>query len=157
MNKPFSDLAGSPSSPSTFPRLQSTTPNPHHPAHLARLPLALVVTIPLANDAAPPPTWPDDVVYLTRSRVDKAFPRELLPLLAPNGFNPRPVTFPAHLIQIKRVSDPKHPANGQRCLVAKKKLSPKELVIPYLGEIHATLTDEEGKSTLAATLLTVCS
>lgn len=157
MNKPFSDLAGSPSSPSTFLRLQSTTLSLHHPAPSACLPPTPVVNIPLANDAAPPPTWPDDVVYLTRSRVDKAFPRELLPLLAPNGFNPKPVTFPAHLIQIKRVSDPKHPANGQRCLVAKKKLAPKELVIPYLGEIHATLTDEEGKGMLAAVRVVVSS
>lgn len=91
-------------------------------------------------------------MYLTRSRVERAFPRELLPLLVSSGttFSPKPVTFPAHLIQIKRVSDPKHPANGQRCLVAKKKLPPKELVIPYLGEIHATLTDADGNGECSA-------
>lgn len=41
---------------------------------------------------------------------------------------------------VKLVNDPKHPAHGQRCLVALKRLPRGEFLLPYLGVIHASFT-----------------
>ena len=51
---------------------------------------------------------------------------------------PQAIPHPAH-VQIKKIADPTHPADGQYGLFAKKKLDGNLLVIPYLGVIHATL------------------
>lgn len=93
------------------------------------------------NDATPPPSWPPGVAYLVRPRLERAFPKELVPLLTTNAvpFNPRPSTHPSS-VGIKIVSDPSHPAHGQRSLVALKRISRNTLVLPYLGVLHATLT-----------------
>jgi hypothetical protein len=54
-------------------------------------------------------------------------------------FTPRPTPHPAHVV-IKAISIPGHPANGQLGLFAKRKIAGGELIIPYLGVIHHTLT-----------------
>lgn len=45
---------------------------------------------------------------------------------------------------IKTVNKPGHPAHGQRCLVAKKRIGANELIIPYLGVLHLSFTNDEG-------------
>jgi SET domain-containing protein len=96
-----------------------------------------------ANDAAPPPHWPEKVVYLTKPRLSSTFPAQFIPLLydpsAPQTkFTPRPTPHPNH-VTIKPISMSGHPANGQNGLFAKRKIQPGELIIPYLGVIHHTL------------------
>jgi hypothetical protein len=69
----------------------------------------------------------------------------LLPSTASSGsgpslkFAPRPSTHPSGVI-IKPITSSVHPAFGQLGLFAKKKISGGELVIPYLGVLHASLT-----------------
>ncbi|KAL1405550.1 hypothetical protein Q8F55_009188 [Vanrija albida] len=122
-------------------------------------------TIRPRHDVPPPPGWPEDVAFLVRPRLAPGFPPELVPLLlaaSPSSspassfassfsssasasssprYAPRPTPHPA-TVAIKRVSTPAHPAHGQRCLVARKRIAPGELVIPYLGVVHA---DVEGR------------
>lgn len=59
-------------------------------------------------------------------------------------YAPRPTPHPQHL-SIKTVTDGSHPASGQRSLVARKRLEPKTLLIPYLGIVHVSFTDAEGR------------
>ncbi|CAK9786310.1 unnamed protein product [Cutaneotrichosporon oleaginosum] len=99
----------------------------------------------LQNDAAPPQNWPADVAYLTRPRLSPSFPPELVPLLsAGSKFAPRPSTHPSTL-SIKTVTTTGHPALGQRSLVARKRLEPKSLLLPYLGIVHADFSDAAGQ------------
>jgi hypothetical protein len=44
---------------------------------------------------------------------------------------------------IKRISQPGHPANGQCGLFAKRKIAGGELIIPYLGVVHASFLAAE--------------
>lgn len=96
------------------------------------------------HDGPQPQNWPQGVIYLTKPRLSPAFPSSLLPLLYDSSsvnpkFSPRPITHPAHL-SIKTITTPGHPANGQAGLFAKKKIGPNELLIPYLGVVHASFT-----------------
>ncbi|RXK34915.1 hypothetical protein M231_07820 [Tremella mesenterica] len=79
--------------------------------------------------------------FITRSLISPNFPPDLLPLLyqPPSlvKFQPRPVPHPSHL-SIKPILDPSHPAHGQYGLFTKRRISPSELIIPYLGIIHHT-------------------
>ncbi|GFZ43955.1 hypothetical protein JCM24511_01675 [Saitozyma sp. JCM 24511] len=101
----------------------------------------------LAHDADPPSHWPISVIYLTKPRLSPTFPAELVPLLLPptpsSGtspkFAPRPSTHPSG-VMIKPITSPGHPAVGQLGLFAKKKIPGGELVIPYLGVLHASVT-----------------
>lgn len=96
-----------------------------------------------AHEGTPPPHWPEAITYLTKSRLSPTFPPSLIPLLyhpAPGTkFTPRPTPHPAHVV-IKAITTPGHPANGQLGLFAKRKIVGGELIIPYLGIIHHTLT-----------------
>jgi hypothetical protein len=96
-----------------------------------------------AHEAPPPPHWPESITYLTKPRLSPTFPSSLIPLLyhpSPSTkFTPRPTPHPAHVV-IKAITTPGHPANGQLGLFAKRKIAGGELIIPYLGIIHHTLT-----------------
>ncbi|WVF71434.1 hypothetical protein IAT40_006238 [Kwoniella sp. CBS 6097] len=118
---------------------------------------------PRQGHEAPPPTnWPESVTYLQKSRLSPIFPPTLVPLLYPpppssattitsesastkskvvTVYNARPVKHPS-TVMIKRITQVGHPASGQFGLFAKGKIKPDELIIPYLGVIHATLTPE---------------
>jgi len=101
--------------------------------------------MPPRHDAPPPALWPEDVTFLVRPRLERSFPADLVPLLLANPdarFAPVPAPHPPTVL-IKRVTTPGHPAHGQRCLVAKKAIKGGEMVVPYLGEIHATFTKAE--------------
>lgn len=97
------------------------------------------------HDTAPPQGWPSGVVYLTKSRISASFPAPLVPLLrstsASGTLAPKPVSHPSHLA-IKTVTTSGHPAQGQAGLFAKKKIGPNELLIPYLGVLHASFTPD---------------
>ena len=84
---------------------------------------------------------------MTKPRLSPSFPAELVVLLYPAStgsqkFSPRPIAHPTHLA-VKTITTAGHPANGQAGLFAKKKIGPNELLIPYLGVIHATFTPSE--------------
>jgi hypothetical protein len=121
-----------------------------------------------AHDTAPPAQWPPEVVFLVRPRLERTFPPDLVPLLLPptvssssggsgstgtststststnsaRRFQPQSAPHPSTVL-IKRVVAPGHPAHGQRCLAAHRALRAGEVVIPYLGEIHATFARSE--------------
>ena len=87
-----------------------------------------------------PPNWPSNVTYVTTPRLARDFPSALVPLIstAPNGkLHPQPTLHPSS-VMIKRIAQLGHPANGQCGLFAKRKISGGELIIPYLGVIHAS-------------------
>ena len=96
------------------------------------------------HDSTPPPGWPTGVVYLTKPRLSPTFPAPLQPLLTPSASSSgkavsRPVPHPAQLA-IKTITTPGHPAQGQAGLFVKKKIGPNELLVPYLGVVHASFT-----------------
>ena len=97
------------------------------------------------HDTAPPQGWPSGVVYLTKSRISASFPAPLVPILrstsASSKLAPKPVSHPSHLA-IKTITTSGHPAQGQAGLFAKKKIGPNELLIPYLGVLHASFTPD---------------
>lgn len=102
------------------------------------------------HDCSPPPHWPDNVIYLTKSRLHPSFPPALVPLLYDSPqtkFTPRPVTHPSN-VQVKAISLASHPAYGQLGLFSKKKIQGGELIIPYLGILHHTFlpADESSSS-----------
>ena len=55
---------------------------------------------------------------------------------------PQAVQHPSS-VMIKRISQPGHPANGQCGLFAKRKIAGGELIIPYLGVVHASFLAAE--------------
>ncbi|WVQ99382.1 hypothetical protein IAU59_006515 [Kwoniella sp. CBS 9459] len=108
------------------------------------------------HDAPPPQNWPESVTYLQKPRLSSTFPPNLIPLLYPPqpssstspvgsnaSYSPRAIRHPPS-VMIKRIAQSGHPADGQCGLFAKSKLKPDELIIPYLGVIHATITPEAG-------------
>ncbi|KAK0708136.1 hypothetical protein B0H67DRAFT_464458, partial [Lasiosphaeris hirsuta] len=96
-----------------------------------------------------PKNWPPSVPYLTaplyssaltpahltalRTLPDPTKPSsETLPLIpasTPRGPSPR-------TCHIQPITNPSHPAHGQRGLFAARDLVPSELVVPYFGEVH---------------------
>lgn len=83
------------------------------------------------------------MVFLEKARVERTFPAAALPLLSPGKFAPHATRHPPNLA-IRTVDKPGHPAHGQRCLVAKKRIPPNTLVIPYLGVLHLAFSDDAG-------------
>lgn len=96
----------------------------------------------IPHDGPVPPQWPEEVVYLRKPRLERSFPTSLIPFIATPRFAPHPSPHPAGVV-IKRVAEASHPANGQRCLVARKNIKGGEMIIPYLGIIHVTFTPSE--------------
>ncbi|WVQ82151.1 hypothetical protein IAT38_004279 [Cryptococcus sp. DSM 104549] len=98
------------------------------------------------HDAPPPPHWPESITFLTKPRLSPTFPSSLIPLVSTTStFTPHPVKHPT-TVHIKKIAEESHPANGQFGLFAKQKIKENELVIPYLGVVHATLAPEDGSA-----------
>jgi hypothetical protein len=97
----------------------------------------------LDHDAPPPPHWPHQIVYLTRSRLSPAFPASHRPFVE-LVTAPRP-TLPAALVKIRPITEQGHPANGQNGLFASKKIKERSLIVPYLGVIHAKVAGEKSR------------
>ncbi|KZP15466.1 hypothetical protein FIBSPDRAFT_867210 [Athelia psychrophila] len=99
--------------------------------------------MPILHDATPPQHWPAQITFLTRSRLSASIPNSHIPyILSPKSAPPVPISSYSH-VKIKPITDPKHPANGQNGLYATKKIKPRELIVPYLGMIHARIEGEK--------------
>ena len=102
--------------------------------------------VDLVHDTPPPPSWPQGIAYLNKSRLSPAFPSSLVPFLFDPPLSnltiakltPRPTVHSTH-VQIKVIADKGHPAYGQNGLYAKRKIAGGEMIIPYLGIIHSSL------------------
>jgi len=74
----------------------------------------------------PPPNWPPEIHYLTAPFYG-GLPLEVVSLVKSKRFPP--THQPSQNVEIKFVTDPKHPAFGQRGLYAKKKLKKGDLIL----------------------------
>ncbi|KAI0651576.1 SET domain protein [Trametes meyenii] len=84
-----------------------------------------------------PARWPDNVRYITEPEYDSSVPKHIKDLLHPASSRTHPgarAFKPA--VAIHFISEPSHPAQGQRGLVAIKKIPPRTLIIDYIGEVH---------------------
>ncbi|ODQ54009.1 SET domain-containing protein [Saitoella complicata NRRL Y-17804] len=79
----------------------------------------------------PPANWPTNVLYLCNLHYSpRTLPIRPTPPPPPTkGLSPN--------VRIKMITDPKHPANGQRGLFAAKKLKKGDWVVDYLGHVHS--------------------
>jgi hypothetical protein len=89
----------------------------------------------------PPANWPSNIVFIKENIYSNQLtPEELANIgLTPVKAKTRPTPngSPTNkLIKIKKISDPKHPANGQFGLFANQKLPAKSHVIDYVGYVH---------------------
>ncbi len=92
----------------------------------------------LKHDAAPPTHWPQQITYLTRSRLSPTFPASRKAFVELPTIYPSPSQFP---VKIKPIIEQGHPAKGQNGLFASKKIKERSLIVPYLGVIHAKVDD----------------
>ncbi|KLU92172.1 hypothetical protein MAPG_11118 [Magnaporthiopsis poae ATCC 64411] len=94
-----------------------------------------------------PKNWPEDVPYLYAPRHSPALTGSQLAAIRVPPAQPASgaavVAVPHNLrrgpcaaVQIRTITDPRHPAVGQRGLFAARRLEPGALILPYLGEVH---------------------
>ncbi|KAL8340838.1 hypothetical protein RB601_006773 [Gaeumannomyces tritici] len=96
-----------------------------------------------------PKNWPADIPYLYTPRHSPALTKSQLAAIrippaqaaAPNTTAPSTIPRslrrgPCPAVEIRTITDPRHPAAGQRGLFAARRLEPGALVLPYLGEVH---------------------
>lgn len=87
------------------------------------------------HDAPPPANWPADIVYLNKQRYDpKLSPDSRRRIQSSVSVNP---LQKSRLVKIQVITDPSHPAKGQRGLFASQKIPPSTHILDYLGEVHA--------------------
>lgn len=93
-----------------------------------------------SHDTTPPTNWPPEITFLTRSRIDRAFPadeiRYLFKDLQPRAYRP-PNSLASSLVRSKRIVHAAHPANGQFGLFAARRLEPRTRVEAYIGIIKS--------------------
>lgn len=88
----------------------------------------------MTHDTSPPLNWPADVTFLDKQRYATRFPNALKSRIQSKSTVPR---LPkCRLVRIQVISDPGHPAKGQRGLFASQKILPLTHIIDYLGEVH---------------------
>ena len=89
-----------------------------------------------------PQGWPTDTKYvpildLTNPRVDSDLKVRMAKLVS--AYQSKVASSrgipPSRLIRIRKISDPRHPAHGQRGLFAAQNLKPKQWIINYGGEL----------------------
>ncbi|OAA62836.1 SET domain protein [Niveomyces insectorum RCEF 264] len=103
---------------------------------------------------AVPANWPPNITYLTTPFYAGLSPgqRQLLQMQQPGGGDngrsggggvaplpeiPSILRFgPSPLVTIQTITDPAHPACGQRGLFAARALAPGSFIVPYLGVYH---------------------
>ncbi|TLS23911.1 hypothetical protein PpBr36_08203 [Pyricularia pennisetigena] len=100
--------------------------------------------------------WPKEIPYLNAPLRSPALtPAQLTAIRTPpsSSSTTRPSTVPPSFprgpnpaVEIRPITDPRHPAHGQAGLFATRRLEPGSLILPYLGEIHpgaATATRDD--------------
>lgn len=101
-----------------------------------------------------PKNWPEDVPYLYAPRHSPALTGSQLAAIrvapaqpagdAATAAVPRNLRRgPCAAVEIRTITDPRHPAAGQRGLFAARRLEPGALVLPYLGEVHPGTVDDD--------------
>jgi SET domain-containing protein len=85
----------------------------------------------------PPKNWPTHVHYLTVPCFHSSVSSDALLFLRGHttGISLSPAS--PSLGVIRPIVDRSHPAHGQRGLFAARKISPRTLVIEYIGEVHS--------------------
>lgn len=126
-----------------------------HDDHLLWLPISMPPLVPPKPAHPPPANWPKEIHYLTQPfcpfrpvvlyclcpacqvarlifghpprPTDSGVPPEVIALI--QSKNPPPKHQPVTSVEIKFITDPKHPAYGQRGLFAKKKMVKGDLIV----------------------------
>lgn len=102
-----------------------------------------------------PDNWPDDITFLPEQTYsDRVTPEMRASLSRTNHetdtwpkISPSQLQCPNPQVTIKTVSDPSHPAHGQRGLFAARDLEPDALVAIYSGHVHTnSLSDTDPHS-----------
>ncbi|KAH9945619.1 hypothetical protein B0H21DRAFT_694110 [Amylocystis lapponica] len=86
-----------------------------------------------------PPRWPSNVQYLAEPSYHSSVSPEIRSEIRPsNGSRSLPsLNRPlVQLVTIRQIVDSSHPARGQYGLFATKKVSPRTLLLDYIGEVH---------------------
>jgi nuclear pore complex protein Nup98-Nup96 len=99
----------------------------------------------LACVMSKPKNWPDGFPYLKAPLHDKSLTPAHIQALKykPSASSGIPIipspatTAPYNLAKIQPISDPSHPANGQRGLFAAQNLAPGSFILAYLGRVHS--------------------
>lgn len=104
------------------------------------------------HDTTPPPNWPPGVTYLNKQRYAGRLPDTLKRKIQSNVGAPR--LSKCRVARIQVITDPKHPAKGQRGLFASQNIAPSSHIIDYLGEVHS---DERLESNYDLALLVLSS
>ncbi|KIW95734.1 uncharacterized protein Z519_04319 [Cladophialophora bantiana CBS 173.52] len=106
--------------------------------------------MPIRQTSTPlPKHWPKDIIYIDTLHIPSPLSRELLHSTAPFPPSvslpiiplPSPPS-PSHLVQIKPINDPTHPAYTQHGLFAARALAPSSFIILYLGTLHSSTTTD---------------
>lgn len=89
----------------------------------------------------PPANWPSNIVFISENIYSSQLTPDELASIGVTGAKAKSRPTPNgassnKLIKIKKISDPKHPANGQYGLFANQKLPPRSHVIDYVGYVH---------------------
>ena len=91
----------------------------------------------MTSTKSPPQGWPPDTKYvpildLTNPRIDADLKVRMRELVSKYQSKVAPSRG---LVRIRTISDPRHPAHGQRGLFAAQNLRPKQWIINYGGEL----------------------
>lgn len=81
-----------------------------------------------------PSHWPPDIKYISETLYHSSVPENIRTQLRPKALSDRQNVRSPVAIQI--ISDPSHPARGQRGLFAAKKIPARTHIIDYVGEAH---------------------
>lgn len=88
-----------------------------------------------------PKNWPNNLIFLKRNEIDKRLqqsvlivPETVLKTLSLVGKDQQCLGI-CKLVQIKKIQDPKHPANGEFGLFSLKTIPPKTYILDYKGVI----------------------
>ncbi|KAL4243171.1 hypothetical protein ABKN59_001052 [Abortiporus biennis] len=82
-----------------------------------------------------PAHWPPDVVYVSSPTYHSSVSSEILLHIGPSTTQNASVSI-SHNVSIKVITEPNHPASGQRGLFASKKIDANTLILDYIGEVH---------------------
>lgn len=103
----------------SIPSVPSPLPTTFRSAQMAPL-------LPPKPAHTPPPNWPSEIFYLT-APFYSGLPPDVVALV--KSKNAPPTHKPSQNVEIRFVTDPKHPAFGQRGLFAKRLLKKGELIV----------------------------
>ncbi|KAH9065707.1 hypothetical protein EDB87DRAFT_1592631 [Lactarius vividus] len=85
-----------------------------------------------------PKNWPTDVLYLNTPYFHPSISDNALSFLRGSSSKRTPLPPSPHSLGVIRpIMDRSHPAHGQHGLFAARKISPRTLIVEYIGEVHS--------------------